>query len=64
MNIYEENGYESREDYLQLLSDEYDCPIETVRDLADILGGEEDFDGLISSLRDYEEMRCSDERNE
>ncbi len=56
-DVYQENGYESREDYLNSLADEYDCPIETVRALADVLGTEEDFDGLVSSMRDYEETR-------
>jgi hypothetical protein len=54
---YHENGYAGRAEYLQEMADEYDCPIELVRELADILGEDEDFDMLISSLRDYEEMR-------
>ncbi len=53
-DIYQINGYENRNDYLQAMADEYDCPLETVSELADILGAEEDFDGLISSLEDYE----------
>lgn len=57
MNVYQENGYESREDYLQAMADEYDCPIEIVKELAFILGENEDFDGLISSLQDYEAMK-------
>jgi len=56
-NVYRRNGHESREDYLNSLADEYDCPIETVLTLADVLGRGEDFDGLVSSLKDYEEMR-------
>lgn len=57
MNVYQENGYDDRADYLQAMADEYDCPLEIVLALADVLGESEDFDGLISSLRDYEEMR-------
>lgn len=57
MNIYEENGYENRKDYLESLADEYDCPIETVMELAYILGKDEDFDGLVSAMRDYEELQ-------
>ena len=53
MNVYQENGYESREDYFQAMADEYDCPIEIVREVAETLGENEDFDGLISSLKDY-----------
>jgi hypothetical protein len=48
MGIYRKNGYESFEGCLRSLSDEYGCPLETVRDLAGLYG--EDFDGLISHL--------------
>jgi hypothetical protein len=50
-----ENGYESREHYLQCMSDDYGVPIEVVYSLADMLEGEE-FDGLISALEDAECM--------
>lgn len=48
--IYEENGYKNREEYLDSLSEEYGS--DNVYALADLLGEEEDFDGLISSLED------------
>jgi hypothetical protein len=54
-NTYIENGYESREHYLQCMSDDYGVPIEVVYSLADMLEGEE-FDGLISALEDAECM--------
>lgn len=54
-NAYIENGYESRDDYLQCMSDDYGVPIEVVHSLADMLAGEE-FDGLISALEDAENM--------
>lgn len=56
-HAYTLNGYENRKDYLEQLADEYDCPIETVHTLADVLGEDEDFDGLVSAMRDYDEMR-------
>lgn len=56
-NVYQKNGYENRKDYLEQLADEYDCPIETVYALADVLGEDEDFDGLVSAMWDCEEMR-------
>lgn len=56
-DVYVLNGYDNRKDYLEQLADEYDCPIETVYALADVLGQDEDFDGLVSAMRDYEEMR-------
>jgi hypothetical protein len=50
MNIYKENGFENRRDYLESLCEEYDR--EAVYALASILGSSEDFDGLITSLED------------
>lgn len=51
MNVYKENGYENREEYLQELAEEYDVDIHTVKNIADILGPSEDFDGLVSELK-------------
>lgn len=53
-NLYIENGYEGREDYLGSLSDEYAVDLETVHYLADLLGESEDFDGLVNALQDAE----------
>ncbi len=53
MNIYQENGYKDRLDYLTCLSEDYGCPLENVRALADILGENEDWDALVSALEDY-----------
>lgn len=47
---YVEKGFESREDYLEYLSEEYQFPIETVKKLANYLGEPEDFDGLVSEI--------------
>lgn len=54
-NAYIENGYESREHYLQCMTDDYGVPIEVVYSLADMLAGEE-FDGLVNALEDAENM--------
>ena len=54
-DAYIQNGYKSRDDYLQCMSDEYGVPLEVVYSLADMLEGEE-FDGLISALEDAERM--------
>lgn len=51
-DIYQENGYDNREDYLNSLSEDYGVPIDAVRALAEILGPDEDFDGLVSNLED------------
>ena len=55
-NVYIQNGYESREHYLQCMSDDYGVPIEVVYSLADMLGESEEFDGLVSALEDAENM--------
>lgn len=52
MTIYTENGYISRKDYLKSLSDEYDVPYSEVCVIADLLGSNEDFDGLVSMVQD------------
>ena len=55
-NIYQENGYTDRDDYLTCLSEDYGVPIEDVYSLAEMLGENEDFDGLVSALEDIESM--------
>lgn len=56
MNIYQQHGYYNREDYLRCLAEDWDMPIYTVKMLADMLGPNEDFDGLVTTLEDAEEM--------
>lgn len=51
-NIYQQNGYADRDDYLTCLSEDFAISIEDVYSLAEILGENEDFDGLISTLED------------
>ena len=53
-NIYQENGYADRDDYLNCLSEDYGVSIEDVYSLAEMLGEHEDFDGLVSVLEDAE----------
>ena len=55
-NIYQENGYADRDDYLSCLSEDYGVSIEDVYSLAEMLGENEDFDGLVSALEDIESM--------
>lgn len=50
MSVYTDNGYESRADYLKCLADDYGVELKTVIQLADILGPNEDFDGLVTAL--------------
>jgi hypothetical protein len=53
MNTYQDNGYTSRQDYLNSLSDEYSVDIDAVEYLAELLGPDEDFDGLVVALEDH-----------
>ena len=57
MTIHTENGYKNRDDYLRCMAEEYGVPLATVHMLAELLGEDEDFDGLVTSLADYEETQ-------
>ena len=50
---YKENGFNTRDEYLCDLADNYGISTFEVRAIADVLGENEDFDGLISTLEDY-----------
>jgi hypothetical protein len=53
MSIYTDNGFSSRSAYLRNLSEEMEIDIGTVLMAADLLGPNEDFDGLVTELEDY-----------
>jgi len=55
-NIYQENGYKDRQDYLECMAEDYGVPLEVVASLAEILGENEDWDGLVLALEDAEGM--------
>ena len=55
MTIYQENGYKNRREYLECLSEDFDIDFITVFNLAMILGEDEDFDGLVTTLEDMVE---------
>ena len=50
--VYREKGYTDRNDYLHSLSEDYGVPDDAVQALAEVLGPDEDFDGLVSNLED------------
>jgi hypothetical protein len=54
MNIYVENGYKNRKDYLNCLAEDFGLNKQQVYMVAFMLGEWEDFDGLISTLEDME----------
>ena len=51
-NVYIENGYKDRIDYLESLAWDLEIDKDTVFLTADMLGPSEDFDGLITTLED------------
>ncbi len=51
-NVYKDNGYENREDYLKGLADDFGVDEAVVFGMAEILGEDEDFDGLVCELED------------
>jgi len=55
MCIHTEQGYKDRRDYINSLADDLDVPRKTAFAIADILGPDEDFDGLVTTLEDYSE---------
>jgi hypothetical protein len=56
-NVYQENGYASREEYLESLREDYGSVVDT---LTSVLPASEDFDGLLTALEDYEESSIYD----
>lgn len=51
--IYQEKGYKNRQDYLESLADDLGIDLDFVQMTADLLGPNEDFDGLVTMLEDY-----------
>lgn len=55
-SIYQEKGFKNRNDYLESLADVYGVSVDKVLSISVLLGSSEDFDGLVSSLKDmYQE---------
>lgn len=55
LDPYVSNGFKDREEYLQHLSDEYGVPLDMVETVAETLGENEDFDGLVTAVQDIAE---------
>jgi hypothetical protein len=55
-NPYIEEGYKNRADYLHGLADNMGIDFSTVAALANVLGENEDFDGLVTELEDLLDM--------
>lgn len=61
MSVYTENGYDNRKDYLKCMSDDYGVPMKAVVSLTQLLGPDEDFDGLVTGLEDYADWMSDEE---
>ena len=61
-SIYTDNGFKNRADYLQSLADDFGVDINTVKDLASVLGAEEDFDALVTELEDMADDYTGEEK--
>lgn len=55
-NPYREYGYHTRNEYLADLAAEYNVPIGLMHNVADMYGQDEDFDGLVTFVQDYDLM--------
>ena len=51
-DTYKRHGYDSREEYLDHLAEEYGVAKILVYSIADMFGPSEDFDGLVNALED------------
>ena len=59
MSIDEENGYANRREYLDAMAEDYGLEKHDVRLVAGLLGPSEDFDGLISTLEEMQDMKAA-----
>ena len=55
MNIYQSEGFATRKQYLEHLAEDFGISKSDVFMIADLLGENEDFDGLVTTLEDYSE---------
>lgn len=51
-NIYQENGFENRNDYLRDLANSNGISEDAVFAIADVYGPGEDFDGTVTEVQD------------
>ena len=52
VNPYLRQGFQNRGEYLRQVAEDYGLPLWKVWQVADLLGPNEDFDGLLVSLPD------------
>jgi len=56
MSIYTEQGYENRTDYLYNLAKDSEVDFHLIAAVANTLGPNEDFDGLINIVQDISDF--------
>lgn len=54
--VYQHLGFETRRDYLIDLAEDFGIPESVVFSLANMLGSDEDFDGLVTACDDYAQL--------
>ena len=57
-DVYQENGYKNRTEYLWSLTEDHQVSKETVHLYSDLMGPSEDFDGLVSALEECNLFRA------
>ena len=58
MNMYQEEGFKNRREYLESLAEEYGVSAGKVFAIASVLGPDEDFDALVTEVEDYAIAHC------
>lgn len=53
--IYQQHGFKNRTEYLMHLARDYGVPYDVVRNLANYLGRDKDFDELVDKLEKWED---------
>lgn len=56
MDVYQQNGYANRAEYLKTLAEDYGLGLRFVKEVADTLGADEDFDALPCYLDNGAEL--------
>lgn len=60
-DIYSEQGFANRKEYLGSLGEDFGVPVDIVYMLASLYGPTEDFDGLVTAVEDYAESHMDDD---
>ena len=46
-NIYQENGYKNRRDYLECMAEDYNIPLDVVFSISSLYGKSEDYEMMM-----------------